>query len=104
MINFLKKIFGGGPSVNYKELAEKGAVIIDVRPSVEFSSGHIKSSINIPLDTISMQLNKIKKYNKPVITVCRSGSRSAMATGILKKQGIEAYNGGAWNILQRKIS
>jgi rhodanese-related sulfurtransferase len=104
MIKILKKIFGGGPSVNYMELAENGAVIIDVRTSGEFSSGHIKSSINIPLDTISRQLNKIKKFNKPVITVCRSGSRSGMATGILKKQGIEAYNGGAWNTLQRKIS
>jgi phage shock protein E len=103
-MNFLSKLFSKRPTINFKELKEKGAVIIDVRTPAEFGTGHIKSSINIPLNSINTQMNKIKKYNKPVITVCRSGSRSSMATGILKRAGIEAYNGGAWNMLNRKIS
>ncbi len=102
-MNLLKKLFTPNQAVNFKDLKQKGAVIIDVRTIAEFNSGHLKNTLNIPLNTIPGQLVKIKKYNKPVITVCRSGSRSGMATGILKRAGIEAYNGGAWDTLENKI-
>lgn len=104
MMNILKQLFGGGPPVNFKELKEKGAVIVDVRTVAEYKTGHIKDALNIPLDTINRQLDKIKKINKPVIAVCRSGSRSSIAVHIFKKAGIEAYNGGAWDLLKRKIA
>ena len=104
MLNVLKKFFGAGPSVNYKELTEKRAVIVDVRTVEEFKTGHIKNSINVPLDTISTRLPMIKKIDKPVIVVCRSGLRSGVAVDILKNSGIEAYNGGAWNVLKNKIA
>ncbi len=103
-MNLLKKLFGARPAVNFKELKEKGAMIIDVRTPEEFQSGHIKEAINMPSSTISNLLNKIRQKHKPVIAVCRSGSRSNIAVGILKKAGVEAYNGGAWNVLQRKIT
>jgi rhodanese-related sulfurtransferase len=35
--------------------------------------------------------------------VCRSGARSNIATGMLKKAGLEVYNGGAWDGLAKKI-
>ena len=41
-------------------------------------------------------IEKIKKLNKPVITCCASGMRSASAASILKQHGIEAINGGSW--------
>lgn len=100
MIAFLKKLFGGGPSVNMKQLSEKGAVMIDVRTVAEFKTGHINDALNIPLDSVGKQIHMIKKINKPVIAVCRSGNRSAGALNILKKAGFEAYNGGAWEILK----
>ena len=104
MLEVLKKLFAGKPAVNYRELAENGALIIDVRSVAEYNAGHIKKSLNIPLNTISGQVAKLKKANKPVIAVCQSGSRSSMATGILKRAGIEAYNGGSWYSLQNKIA
>jgi phage shock protein E len=104
MLNLLKKLFGIGPTVNFKELTEKGAVIVDVRTVNEFKTGHIKDAVNVPLNTISKQLHIIKKFNKPVIAVCRSGNRSGIAVDIFKKAGIESYNGGAWDLLKRKIS
>ncbi|MBL7708726.1 MAG: rhodanese-like domain-containing protein, partial [Chitinophagaceae bacterium] len=85
------------------ELVNNGAVIIDVRSPGEYKSGHIKGSKNFPLDTIRNKVNDLKKLNKPVITVCRSGARSGMAKGILKSAGIEVYNGGPWFSLQNKI-
>jgi phage shock protein E len=102
MLGFLKKIFSGS-SVNFKELVSNGAVIIDVRSSGEYKAGHINGSKNFPLDSIRGKVNELKKLGKPVITVCRSGARSGMAKGILKSDGIEAYNGGAWVSLKNKI-
>ena len=104
MLNILKKLFGSSSTVNYKELMEKRVVIVDVRTVEEFKTGHIKDALNVPLDTISKQLPLIKKINKPVIAVCRSGLRSGVAVNILKNAGIEAYNGGAWDVLKRKIA
>ena len=102
MINFIKNLFG--PGTDFKALKDQGAVIIDVRTVSEFQSGHIKGAINIPVDSIRSKINDIKKKGKPVITCCRSGARSGMAADILKQNGIEVYNGGAWNVLDKKLN
>lgn len=103
MIQLLKNIFGIGPKVDLKELIKKGAQIIDVRTRDEFQGGHIRGSVNIPLQNLSVNLSKIKK-DKPVITCCASGMRSASAKSILKSNGFtEVYNGGGWMSLQSKI-
>lgn len=103
MLGFLKKIFGGN-TVNYAELVKNGAQIIDVRTPAEFNGGHIKGAKNIPLQTIGSNLSKINK-NKPVITCCASGARSAAAKSILKNSGFtEVYNGGGWSSLKSKLS
>ena len=92
-----------GPKVDLKELMKKGAQIIDVRTRDEFQGGHIRGSVNIPLQNLSGNLSKIKK-DKPVITCCASGMRSASAKSILKSNGFtEVYNGGGWMSLQNRI-
>jgi phage shock protein E len=89
MLSFIKKLLGFGPSANFKELQEQGAVILDVRSPAEFNAGHIKGAVNIPLDKLSGNLNKVQAWKKPVITCCLSGTRSNMAAGILRKNGVE---------------
>ena len=104
MIQLLKNIFGLSPEVDYKELLQNGAQIIDVRTKNEFQNGHIRDSVNIPLQDLQNNCLKIKK-NKPVITCCASGMRSASAKSILKSNGFEeVHNGGGWMSLQNKIS
>ncbi|MFO0414801.1 MAG: rhodanese-like domain-containing protein [Bacteroidota bacterium] len=103
MLQLFKQIFGKEPSIDFKTMVQQGAVIIDVRTTGEYNGGHIKGSLNIPVDRIASKIEEIKKKGKPVITCCRSGARSGMAAGILKKQGIACYNGGTWNSLQLKI-
>ncbi|MBF2707602.1 rhodanese-like domain-containing protein [Flavobacterium soyangense] len=104
MINTLKKLFGIGSGVNYAELVKNGAIILDVRSKAEFAGGHIKGSINISVDTLRNNLDKLKDKNKPVITCCASGMRSASAKGILKANGFtQVYNGGGWYSLQSKL-
>jgi len=104
MINTLKKIFGFGPSVNYAELVKEGAIILDVRSKGEFASGHIKGSINISVDTLKSNLDKLKNKNSPIITCCASGMRSASAKSILLANGYtKVYNGGGWSSLNNKL-
>lgn len=104
MFNKLKEILGFGPPVDFAGLMKLGAVIVDVRSKSEFAGGHVKGSINIPLDTLPHNLNKLKDKNKPVITCCASGMRSASAKGILKSSGYtEVHNGGGWMSLRNKL-
>lgn len=92
-----------GPEVNYAELKAKGAQIIDVRSKGEYEGGHIRGSVNIPLPSLSNHLSKIKK-DKPVITCCASGMRSASAKSLLQSNGYtEVYNGGGWSSLDQKL-
>ncbi|HET7732772.1 MAG TPA: rhodanese-like domain-containing protein [Paludibacter sp.] len=104
MIETLKKIFGIAPKVSFAELVSDGATIIDVRTKSEYASGHIQGSVNIPLDKLVSNLNKLKGKNKAIITCCASGARSASAKGILTSHGFtNVHNGGSWFSLDRKI-
>jgi rhodanese-related sulfurtransferase len=104
MINTLKQLLGFGPKVNYSELVKQGAIILDVRSKGEYASGHIKGSVNISVDALNNNLNKLKDKNKTIITCCASGMRSASAKSILKSNGFtQVHNGGAWSSLQHKI-
>ena len=103
LLDTLKQLFGFGPKVDYAVLVKQGAVILDVRDKGEYASGHIKGSINISVDTLGNNLSKLKK-DKPIITCCASGMRSASAKSILKSNGFtEVHNGGGWSSLQNKI-
>lgn len=104
MIDTLKQLFGFGPSVDYAALVKEGAIILDVRSKGEYAGGHIKGSVNISVDQLSNNLSKLKDKNKPIITCCASGMRSASAKSILKSNGYtQVHNGGGWYSLQNKI-
>lgn len=99
MINFFKRIFGKKADIG--ELIHNGATIIDVRTKGEFQQGHLKNSVNIPLDKLSANLRKLDK-NNPIITCCASGMRSASARSILLSSGFtQVYNGGSWTHLRK---
>jgi phage shock protein E len=103
MLDAIKGALGLGPKVDYKELVKNGAQIIDVRTRGEYASGHVKGSVNIPLNELSSSVAKIKK-NVPVITCCASGMRSASAKSTLSSLGFkEVHNGGGWMSLNGKV-
>jgi phage shock protein E len=103
MLNKLKNMLGFGPQINFAELKQKGAVIVDVRTRAEYNGGHIKGSLNIPLQDLQKNLRSVPK-NKPVITCCASGMRSASALKVLRSNGyFEVYNGGGWTGLKNKF-
>jgi rhodanese-related sulfurtransferase len=80
-----------------KEAIRKGAIIIDVRTPQEFDGGKVPESINIPVDRIAVQADRIKAMNRPVVFCCASGMRSGQAVRAMKaKEMKDVYNGGSW--------
>ena len=98
-MGFLAKLFGKRlvDDVDFKALLESGSRVIDVRNVGEYKEGHGKNALNFPLTTLSQNMNTLKSLNGPLIVVCKSGNRSQSAVKKLRKNGIEAYNAGAWN-------
>jgi len=103
MIDAIKRIFNI-KTVDFKQLTQEGAIIIDVRSPQEFDSGHIHPSKNLPLSDLPYRLMSVPDKNKTYITVCASGIRSASAKTLMKRNGYDnVYNGGGWKSLQSKI-
>ena len=66
------------------------AVVLDVRSMAEFKDGHIVNAVNIPLNGLGGNLKQLEKHKgKPIVAVCRSGSRSGSACSMLRKHGFE---------------
>jgi phage shock protein E len=90
-----------GKKADLNEVISRGGIIVDVRSVGEFKSGHVKGAVNMPLDSLRNSLKKLDK-NKPIITCCASGMRSASAKSILKSNGFqEVHNGGSWMSLRK---
>lgn len=72
----------------FKDLGKKHIIVVDVRMPQEFSKGHIKGSINLPLDNLKNQINEVVKDKNTIIYLyCLSGARSNIAVGILNELG-----------------
>jgi hydroxyacylglutathione hydrolase len=96
-------VLGGGPEslglVSLGELdalLEGGAELIDVREKDERDTGYIAGSRNIPYRLIALGANDLPR-DKPIVTICESGPRAAIAASILSAKGFDAQpvvNGG----------
>lgn len=97
--------FLGFGSNKIKDALKAGAVIIDVRTAHEYDQGRIPQSVNIPVDRISANIERIKGMKKPVVLCCASGMRSSMAVGTLRSKGLKnIYNGGSWQRVLRLLN
>jgi glyoxylase-like metal-dependent hydrolase (beta-lactamase superfamily II)/rhodanese-related sulfurtransferase len=62
--------------------------IIDVRKESEFSEGHIKGAINMPLNSFADILNLASvDHERNLYVHCAGGYRSVIAASLLKRQG-----------------
>ena len=103
MFDIIKELFNK-EKTDYAKLVREGAVIVDVRSKNEYSAGHIKGSVNIPVEILKDNLSRLKDKNKTVITCCASGMRSASAKSILRSNGYSnVHNGGGWHSLNSKL-
>ena len=68
--------------------------LLDVRTLEEYYGdlGHLPDANLIPYNEIAGRIDELAdQKDKTIITYCRSGRRSAIATKILKKNGFKAY-------------
>jgi len=74
------------------DLPRDGSVnLLDIRTKAEYENGYIDGFINIPVDSLRDNLDKIDK-TKPTYIVCQVGLRGHIACRILSQHGIECYN------------
>ena len=103
MFEFLKNIFSNNND-DLRKIVKEGAFLVDVRTPDEYKSGHVKGSVNIPLDQIKNQIAKFKGKNN-IIVFCRSGMRSGQAKSILEQNGFtNVINGGTWNKIDQLVN
>jgi len=103
-MNFLKQLFSGRQTIDLKNIIEQGAFLVDVRTPDEFADGHVRGSVNIPLNIIQTQLPKFKN-KKNIIVFCLSGGRSSQAKSILEQNGFtNVVNGGTWKHVNQYIN
>jgi rhodanese-related sulfurtransferase len=77
------------------------AVVVDIRNTEAYRSGHIIGAISLPLSDLEKQYKKLEKYmTKPLIIICATGLESPRAANFLIKNGYNAlvHSGGmrAW--------
>ena len=75
------------PSISAHDLAEQlqaqCIAVIDVREPMEYASGHIAGSLNVPL----ARLHQADLPRGPLVLVCQSGNRSSKAVQTLLERG-----------------
>lgn len=77
------------------------AIVVDIRSTEAFGTGHITGAISLPLGDLKISSKKIEKFkSQPIVIVCATGADSPAAASILTQQGFQAsiLNGGirAW--------
>lgn len=64
------------------------ALVLDVRETGEWGTGHITGARHITIAQLEKRLSELDKFkDKPIIVVCATGNRSSSACGQLKKHG-----------------
>ena len=66
--------------------------LIDIRETYEYSRGTIKTSKNIPMQTLLSDPDKYLKKDKEYYIVCQSGGRSSRVCSELSKNGFDVTN------------
>jgi CRP-like cAMP-binding protein len=78
-------------AVTWSEASQMGAAgahWLDVRFSDEFQADAVEGSVNMPLNTLRMQADKLATDNTYIV-VCDTGARSSTAAFLLSRMGFE---------------
>jgi rhodanese-related sulfurtransferase len=70
---------------------DRGAILLDVREPAEWQAGHTPGARHIPFAQLAERQRELSA-GRPVVTVCRSGARSARAAALLARQGRQVSN------------
>ena len=68
----------------------EGAMLVDIRDTKEYSSGHIAGAVSMPLLSIDARIIELESHkDKPVVLVCKMGQHASAAGRKLKALGFE---------------
>jgi rhodanese-related sulfurtransferase len=97
------------PTVSVAEIPD-GAVLLDCREHAEWQAGHIAGAVHVPMNAIASRLQFEPgplTSDATIVVVCKVGSRSALVTDWLNRNGYRAANldGGmyAWTAAGRPM-
>lgn len=91
LFSFFKKKYETVSPARAKEAQDQGAMLIDVRESSEYRSGHAPGARHIPVQVIERRLGEIPK-ERQIVVMCQSGMRSQRAAEILSRNGYQVLN------------
>ncbi|WP_314856119.1 FAD-dependent oxidoreductase [uncultured Microbacterium sp.] len=74
------------------EWVRRNALLLDVRTRVEYATGHVPGSLNIPHTELRERLDEVRDAadGRPVRVTCQSGVRSAIAHRVLTQAGFDS--------------
>jgi len=102
----LRRAFSGIVEIDALALAEvlSKVQVVDVRERAEFEGplGHIPNALLVPLGELVARAGELDR-SRPVVTVCRSGSRSARAVGLLRNAGLTDVANLAGGMLRWRV-
>ena len=79
-------------AADYMKLRNEQHSLVDVRSAAEWRSGHAPGAEHIPLGELSGRIGDLT-VELPVVVICASGNRSALAATTLARKGIKpVYN------------
>ena len=90
------------PTQALQLINHQDAVVVDVRDSADFKTGHLPNAHHIPVGELKQRLKELNKFKeKPIILYCRTDTRAGSAGAQLKKEGfsmVSTLQGGiaAW--------
>ena len=97
MLDIAGYVLGGGTEQldvvgieQLDELLEAGAELIDVREKEERDTGYIAGSRNIPYRLLALGEADLPR-DRPIVTICETGPRAAIAASILSARGFDAH-------------
>lgn len=70
------------------DMDRSGVTVVDVRTSDEFKTGALEGAVNVPLDDMRDELDRIPR-DKPVVLYCGVGLRGYLASNILRRNGFD---------------
>ena len=82
------------PAEVIRMINHEHAVILDIRSSTDYETGHVLNAINIPDTELNDRLKELGKYQKkPIVVCCANGALTGSIMRVLKTGGFEKVFG-----------
>ena len=82
---------GDMPLVDWSEIGQTSAALLDVREPDEFARGHLEGAVNLPLSELRRRVNDVPR-GRELWVYCAAGQRAYYAQRLLMQRGLDVRN------------